>query len=370
MFKPFELSILMKILDRYITKTLLKYSLSVMVVLIGVFAFFKFLDEVNDIGRASYTLVDAVIYIGFLLPSIAYETSSVIILLGAVLGLGCLASNSELVVMQGSGVSVIKIIKITLRVSISFVVLAIILGEFVAPFSSNQAEIYRAKALGEKIITTNQQGFWIRDAGNFIHVERNLDGKVFNNITLIKLKSANTLDSVVYSDKAVFDQDQLTLQKNNFYQINDEGKFTKIKKEARQKYRSEVEFDQDLIDSLKKDPQQLSTLQLFKHIGFLLKNNLFTGDYEAEFYKRIMKPITLIAMILLTIPFIFGSLRDASLGKKIFLGVVIALVFEQFSKLGVWMPKVFDLDYFLSAALPTVVVMVLAILMLYRTTAR
>ena len=360
----------MKILDRYITKTLQKYSLSAMVVLVGVFAFFKFLDEVNDIGRASYTLLDAVVYIGFLLPKITYEVSSVIILLGAVLGLGHLAANSELIVMRGSGVSIVKITKITLRVSISFVILAIILGEFIAPVSSNQAQIYRAEALGETIVTSSQQGFWIRDKYNFIHVERNLDGKVFNNVTLIKKKSANLLDSVAYSDKAIFDNGNLTLQKTSYYQIDSAGKFTKIKQEGRKKYQSEVAFDQDLIESLKKDPRELSTVQLFKHMGFLSQNGLSTGDYEAEFYKRIMKPITLVAMVLLVIPFVFGSLRDASLGKRIFIGIVISLIFNQFSKLGVWMPKIFNLDYFLSASLPTLIVLIFALLMLYRTTTR
>ena len=70
----------MKILDRYIAKTLLKYSLSVMVILVSIFAFFKFLEEVDDIGRASYTLVDALTYIGLLVPSITFLLTSLIIL--------------------------------------------------------------------------------------------------------------------------------------------------------------------------------------------------------------------------------------------------------------------------------------------------
>ena len=121
---------------------------------------------------------------------------------------------------------------------------------------------------------------------------------------------------------------------------------------------------------MKKDPGELSTVQLFKHMGFLSENGLSTGNYEAEFYKRTMKPITLVAMILLVIPFIFGSLRNASLGKRIFLGIVISLIFHQFSQLGVWLPKMFNLNFFLSASLPTAVVMVLATLTLYRTATR
>ena len=367
MCKP---SILMKILDRYIAKTLLKYSLSVMVVLVGIFAFFKFLEEVGDIGRASYTLFDALAYVGLLIPSIVYALSSLIILLGCILGLGYLAGNSELIIMRGAGISVVEITKTTLKVSLVFIVIMIIFGEFISPLFSDYAKKYRAQALGESVISSSQQGFWLRDGNNFIQVDKNIDGRIFEKITLINLNTPSTLDSVVYSDKAVFDGKNMVLQKTNYHQINSNQEFAAIDQKTLQQYLTEVAFDQELIKSLKKEPKEFSTWQLFRRVQFLSNNDLSADIYEVELYQRIMKPLTLIAMIILALPFVFGSLRDSSLGRKIFTGVVISLFFELSSRLGGMISLRFDLNHLLSASLPTIVVFALAIFMLRRVSTR
>ena len=154
----------MKILNRYLAKTLLKYSLSVMVVLVGIFAFFKFLEEVGDIGRVNYTLIDALAYVVLLIPSIIYMLSSLIVLLGVVLGLGYLASNSELIVMRGAGIPVTKITKTTLKISVTFIVVMIALGEFIVPITSDYAQKYRAQALGQHVVAATHQSLGLAGA--------------------------------------------------------------------------------------------------------------------------------------------------------------------------------------------------------------
>lgn len=360
----------MKILDRYIAKTLLKYSLSVMLILVGVFAFFKFLEEVDDIGRASYMLNDALTYIVLLIPSITYSLSSLIILLGAILGLGYLASNSELIVMRSAGISVIEITKTTLKISVMLSVLMVLFGEFLVPYTSDYAKQYRANALGQRVVASNNDGFWIKDNNNFIRVERNLEGEIFNDITLIKLDKTNNLESVIFSKKADFDGAKVSLAQSDLYELDTDESIAKIERQALNQYVTEVAFDQALIESLKKEPKSLSTWQLFKQINFLAINDLSTDVYEVELYARLIKPITLIAMIILAIPFVFGSLRDSSLGKKIFFGVVVSLFFELASRIGAMLSLRFDLNHLLSASLPTAIVLILALTMLYRISIR
>ena len=360
----------MKILDHYIAKTLLKHSLSVMVILVGIFAFFKFLEEIDDIGHASYTLVDALTYVGLLIPSMTYMLSSLIILLGAILGLGYLASNSELIIMQGAGIPVTEITKKTLKISITFIVLMIAFGEFIVPISSDYAQQYKAQALGQRVVGANQQGFWIKDNNHFIHVDRNIDGQVFNKVTLIKLSNPSELDSVVYSDSANFYGKTVELQQSEAYQIDTSESIAIIDKQLLQKYMTEVTFDQELIQSLKKEPEALSTWQLFRQVRFLSNNDLSTDTYEVELYSRLMKPFTLIAMIILSITFVFGSLRDSTLGRKIFMGVVISLSFELSSRIGGMISLRFDLNHLLSASLPTAAVFIVALLMLHRVSSR
>jgi lipopolysaccharide export system permease protein len=337
---------------------------------VGIFAFFKFLEEVDDIGRASYTLVDALTYIGLLVPSITYMLSSLIILLGTILGLGYLASNSELIIMQGAGIPVTEITKKTLKISVASIAIMIVMGEFVVPISSDYANKYRANALGEAIVGYSQQGFWIKDGDNYIRVGQNIDGKVFNNVTLIKLSSASELDSVVFSKKAYFDGKEVELEQSDAYQIDTSKKIAILDEQELQKHTIEVAFDQDLIQSLKKEPKALSTWQLFRQVRFLSNNDLSSGTYEVELYSRLMKPFTLIAMIILSVPFVFGSLRDSTLGRKIFMGVVISLFFELSSRIGGMLSLRFDLNHLLSASLPTAAVFLVALLMLYRVSAR
>jgi lipopolysaccharide export system permease protein len=74
-----------------------------------------------------------------------------------------------------------------------------------------------------------------------------------------------------------------------------------------------------LIDSLEKEPKDLTTFTILKQIQFLTDNKLRAEVFEVELYKRLVKPITLIAMILLAMLFIFGSTRDATLEEKYFL---------------------------------------------------
>ena len=66
-------------------------------------------------------------------------------------------------------------------------------------------------------------------------------------------------------------------------------------------------------------------------------------------------------MILLAMLFIFGSNRDATLGRKIFFGVAIGLSFELISRLGGAMALSFDFSPLLSSFAPTLLVIIIAI---------
>ena len=60
----------MKIRDRYIAKTLLTYTIIVLVVWISIYSFFNFLAELNSVGKAEYTILSAFTYIVLQLPEV------------------------------------------------------------------------------------------------------------------------------------------------------------------------------------------------------------------------------------------------------------------------------------------------------------
>ena len=355
----------MKIRDRYINKTLRNYTLVVLLIWLSIYSFFNFLGELNSIGQFDYTVLEAFKYIILQMPEVAYKQASPIILLGCVLGMGYLSTTNQLVVLQASGNSVLKLTALTVRTALIFVFMIIAFGEYIAPIASEEAEKGRAKALGQSYASQNQEGFWIREGGNYLNVEKNIDGNHFVGVTIIEVKS-NKITSVVKSEDATFDGKSLKMDNTDIFSINDSTDIDEISLKERNSYNKIVSFDQDLINSLKKEPDELTTRNIYKQIQFLSDNKLNSGIYKVELYKRAIKPITLVAMILLAMLFVFGSTRDVTLGRKIFFGVSLGLSFEMLSRIGGAMALSLDFNPMISAVLPTTVVMVIAITLLIR----
>jgi len=356
----------MKIRDRYITKTLLNYTLVVLLVWLSIYSFFNFLAELNSVGQADYTVIEAIKYILLQIPEVAYKQASPVILLGCVLGMGYMATTNQLVVMRVSGNSILKLTAITIKAALFFIIVIIAVGEIFAPLASEEAEKGRANALGQKIALQSQEGFWIREGGNYINVENNIDGSFYTDITIYQVSPANKIETIITSESANFDGTSLDMNNVDIFSINEINSSTEITSKKRNNYNLAVSFDQDLIDSLKKDPKELTTWKIIKQIQFLSINKQTSSIFEVELYKRLVKPATLVAMILLAMIFIFGSNRDASLGRKIFLGVALGLSFEMISRVGGALSLSYNFSPLIGAVLPTLIIIVLAIVLLSR----
>jgi lipopolysaccharide export system permease protein len=355
----------MKIKDRYIANTLLSYSIVVLLVWLSIYSFFNFLAELNSVGIANYTILEAFKYILLQLPEVAYDQASPVILLGCVLGMGHFATTGQLIILRASGTSILKITWLTLKNAIIFFIFITMIGELVAPTLTKYAENERSTALGQDSLSINQDGFWIRDGDNFINVKNNVDGSVFNGITVIEVNNvSNKIERVVESKSAIFDGQNINMDSTNIFSINSTNLFDDIALEERNLYKKWVAFDEDLIDSLKKEPKDLTTLTIAKQIQFLTDNKLRAEVFEVELYKRLVKPITLVAMILLAMLFIFGSTRDATLGRKIFFGIAIGLSFELISRIGGALALGFDFSPLLSTFVPAVAIMIIATIVL------
>ena len=357
----------MKIRDRYITKTLLSYTSVVLLVWLSIYSFFNFLEELNSIGKADYTTLEAIKYILLQMPELAYKQASPVILLGCVLGMGYLATTNQLVVLRVSGNSILKLTAITIKIALTFVIVILAFGEFFVPLASEEGEKGRAKALGQSFALQSREGFWIREGVNYINAINNIDSSSFTDVTIYQVSPSNKIETIITSESADFDGSTTLAMKNaNIISINEINNSIEITSKKRNNYNKIVSFDQDLIESLKKEPKELTTRKIYKHIQFLDDNKQASSIYKVELYKRLIKPVTLVAMILLAMLFIFGSNRDVSLGRKIFFGITLGLSFEMLSRVSGALSLSFSLSPLMSAVLPTLVIIVLAIVLLSR----
>ena len=172
----------MVILNRYLGRIILQYSLVSMAALLALFTFINFLDQVGDLGKGDYGLLDAITYVVLTIPRLLYELFPMAALLGTIIGLSLLANDSELIVMRASGVSMLQITTAALKMGGLFIIFAVVVGEVISPYAETRAERGRAEAMHQNIQQQTNFGLWMRDTQTYVNV-----GEVLPDLTLLRV---------------------------------------------------------------------------------------------------------------------------------------------------------------------------------------
>lgn len=352
----------MQIIDRYIGKAVLGGVLAVLGVLLALDAIIGFAGETSTIGRADYTAWHAVAYIILRVPQRIYQLFPMAALLGGMLGLGMLASRSELIAIRAAGVSVRRVLFAVLKIALLIAALVTLVGEVVAPPAIQYAKFERLRAISAQISMNTNFGLWARDGNTFIHVRRVAnDGRLFG-INLYTFDDQHALRKRITAASASFDGENWQLKNVRQSNIGAEGVVTKTSQTLQ--WRSLL--NPSLVNVVSVTPENLAIWRLYRYIIYLRDNGLDASQYELTFWNKVVAPFTMAVMVMLAVPFIFGSLRSSSIGQRIVLGFLIGLIFYIVDRLIGQVGIVYRLHPAVAASLPTLAVLFVGLVLLKR----
>lgn len=352
----------MNILERYIGRSVAGSVLSVMAVLMVLFVLMGFVNEFDHVGKNQYTLWHAFIYSLLRLPERFYQLFPLATLLGSMIGLGMLSRNSELVVIRSSGVTLSRFILAIMKTAFILIAIAIFIGEVVAPPVKQFANLQRVKAIKKEISLNTAYGLWARDGKTFIHVRRVTDKGQLQGITLYQFDNIQNLESVTRASAADFKNDKWVLKRVTTTRIEKNKTTKSYKKEESWKSL----LDPELVSVVSVTPEMLPVWKLDSYISYLEENGLDASQYKLAFWGKIIKPFTILAMVLIAIPFVFVSQRQTPIGKQILLGFLVGISFFIFSELAGQVGVVYQLHPLPVVSLPTFLIAGVALLMLRR----
>ena len=156
-------------LDRYIGVHVFLAILTVLGIIVGLALLFAFIDELSDV-EGSYGLGDALQYVLLTSPRRLYEMLPMAALIGCLIGLGTLASSSELTIMRAAGVSLGRIVVAVMKPMLVLLIAGILIGEYVAPATEDIAQARRSLAQGAGEAQSSKRGLWHRQENEFVHV--------------------------------------------------------------------------------------------------------------------------------------------------------------------------------------------------------
>lgn len=352
----------MKILDRYIGRTVLSHTLVVMVVLVSMYFFSTLVDEMDYVGKGRYTMAVALQYGLMLLPRQAYELFPMVALLGSMLGLGTLASSHELTVIRAAGVSVRRIMLAVMKMALLLMLVVALVGEFMAPALEQKARIVRASAMTNNVSLNVKEGLWARDGNTFIHIERLLPDGLATGVALYVFDEQRRLQEMIRVAQAKYQPDGWRLHTVSKSRIGEQGVTT----EHLPDQLWPTSLTPEVINVAVLPADKLAIWELVGYISYTRANGLDARIYELSLWTRIIAPLATGGMMLLAVPFIFGSLRSTGIGLRITVGGLLGIGFYLFNGVFGRVALVYDLSPALSAVIPTVLVYALWWMMMRR----
>lgn len=351
----------MKIYLRYIGREASGAILLVLLAFLALFAFFDMLGEMKNVGQGGYQLHHAFAFVLLRVPGRAYELMPIGVLIGTLYALSTLARHSEITVLRVSGLSTRSLLFALFRVAGAFAIATFLIGEYVAPPAERAAQQLRLKERGKMVGQDLRSGLWVKDERNFINVRVVMPDTRLRGIRIFEFDDHAKLHSVTEATEGVHVVPDSWRLKNVVQTVLSD-KHAEITKTPEMLWHSAL--NPEILAVLMVSPDGMSLRHLSAYTKHLADNRQTTSRYDIAFWKKMIYPLATFVMVALALPFGSTHSRVVGSGLKIFAGVMIGIFFHMlnglFSNLGAinsWSPL-------LSAATPSTLFLVAAIMMI------
>lgn len=318
----------MRLLDRYIARTVLFAMFIVLGVMLGMELILALADELGETG-SGYTAWHALQYVALRLPGSLYELLPYAALGGALIGLGLLTSHNELIIMRSAGVATGAIVWAVMKPILLIMIASLAIGEWIAPPLEQKAESERALAVSGGDAVNTWYGDWRRVGNAFIHVNAIAPGgREFHGLSRYRIDdSEQRLISASFAERGRYVEEG----GESYWLLSEvretrfrEGR-TEVRRQETQRWR--VGLSPQLLTTLLVDSDRQSISGLYRFARFFESQGLESDDYFLDFWKKLLQPLSTASLVLLAVAFVFGPLRDATMGYRVFMAIMIGLGF-------------------------------------------
>lgn len=354
----------MNTLDRYLYRTVLLYTFMAMMVLLVLGALVVFISQQNDIGVGSYSAADAFLFTLLNMPQQAFELLPIGAMIGALMGLGYLASGSELVVTRASGVSVWRI---AWPVGLAGLTLALIMfgiGEYAAPSMSQFAKREKTTSKLADVSFAGTSSAWVKDGNRILRVQTGEVDRAFGGVSVFELDGPTRLRSIQRAARiSVADPGRWSLHNVASSRFEKD----RIEGDTVNELTLRSTVNPEFLGLAATDPQMLTLRGLASYIDHLRRNHLDTASYEIGYWSRIARLFAVIVVTLLALPFVFGPLRTTGAGTRTVIGVLLGVVFFLITRTIENGGHLFNVNPALVGWLPTAVIGLCTLIAISRT---
>ncbi len=318
----------MRLLDRYLARHVLWYTLLVMGVLVTLVALFVFIDQQRDVGVGRYGMLDALFVTLLLVPQQAFQLLPVAALIGALIGLGNLARGSELIVIRAAGVSVLRVALAAAGAGVLLLAFGAVLGEVLAPPLEAYANQIKTFGKYNNFSFAGRAGIWVKDGGRIVSIQQQSADNVYGGLYIYTLEAdadgRQHLAALARADRA-------EIVAGRDWQLSNYADSTlgpdRVAVRHVATLAGNTGVSPEFLAVAVVDPASLPIRGLWRYVEHLRANGLESRSWQVALWSRISRSLSTVLLCMLAVAFVFGPLRSAGAGSRTVIGIIVGVVY-------------------------------------------
>ena len=322
----------MKTLRRLIYGEVLVAVAFVTLSFLGLFFFFDFVDELQNIGQnaGAYQLKHAFIYVLLMVPSHLYELLPISVLIGTIFVMARLAQSSEFTILRTSGLGPTLALRNLIGLGLAFVIVTFAVGDYLSPFSDRYAQLLKSRYLGQ--ITVGQTGAWLRERQNDRSFAVNVttlspEGQP-KGIRIFEFNQDGQWVGLTKAEVGLISSDEYwQLREVERAMLTRGNNESKLERTYANSLPWATGITSEMVSVALLKPERMGTIDLFQYIQHLNVNGQTTQRFEIEFWKKVFYPLSCLVMVVLALPFAYLHFRSGNIASHVFGGVLAGISF-------------------------------------------
>ncbi|GAB3409679.1 LPS export ABC transporter permease LptG [Massilia agilis] len=385
----------MKILQRYFAINITQAVAFVLVAFLALTAFMDLVQELPSVGKGTYMIQHAFLYVLLQVPGHVYEVMPVAALIGTIYTMAQFAQSSEFTIMRASSMSTRMAAGMLFKTGVVFVAITFLFGEVITPRTAPLAERLRLAAKGGTVSAEFRSGMWTKDIVHAEGVKGPTIGSRFFNVRQIQ-PDGKLVDIRLYEFDLNMRMRSLitaatgTFSGNNTWQLANvsETRFDNSRElpepgaplppgttiqssfgldtaSVSTRHLDTLDLQSEITPKIlsvsRSDPDRMSANELAVYTRHLAENRQETERFKIAFWKKLIDPLAIFVLMLLALPFAYLHTRSGGVSLKIFIGIMIGVSFILINALVSHIGLLSTWPAFLTAIAPSLLFMALTV---------
>lgn len=332
---------------------------ALLLLLQGIFAYIAELGNLTE----QYRPLQALWYVLWSAPEYLYGLLPITALMGSVLGLGMLASEGALTVMRAAGVSLWRMVGWTLLPALLLLGLNLWLAEGVIPSTSQHAAALRDPTVLER--RGEVSGHWVRQDTRLLYVARASETGQVSGVQVLQFDRQGRLQERLDAAQGQYRSGQVwRLEQVRIMRLQADG-------QARLYLQPQMDLALPLqprwIHVATQPPELLSPSTLWQYSQYTQQQQeRLAGTFRLALWQKLMSPLSLAALVVLACSFVFGSLRQQSMGLRLVIALFVGLGFRYLQDFLGYASLLFEQAMPALLVLPVLLTALLGVFLLHR----